>query len=71
MRHPHGGDCLDGPDAGRDSQGGQAFYLHDGRATTLRQAIDFHGGEAAASRSRFDRLPPEAQEQLIAFLQSL
>ncbi len=54
-----------------DSQGGQAFYLHDGRATTLREAIDFHRGEAAISRSRFDRLPPEAQEQLLAFLQSL
>ena len=54
-----------------DSQGGQAFYLHDGRATTLREAIDFHRGEAAISRSRFDRLSPEAQEQLLAFLQSL
>ena len=54
-----------------DSQGGQAFYLHDGRATTLREAIAFHGGEAAVSRSRFDRLPAEAQEQLLAFLRSL
>ena len=54
-----------------DSQGGQAFYLHDGRATTLREAIDFHGGEADVSRSRFERLSPEAQEQLIAFLRSL
>ena len=54
-----------------DSQGGQAFYLHDGRATTLRQAIDFHGGEAAISRSAFGQLSEEAQEQLIAFLESL
>ncbi len=54
-----------------DSQGGQAFFLHDGRAKTLREAIDFHGGEAAASRIAFDQLSPEAQEQLIAFLESL
>ena len=54
-----------------DSQGGQVFFLHDGRATTLRDAIGFHGGEAAASRSAFDQLSPEAQEQLIAFLESL
>lgn len=54
-----------------DSQGGQTFFLHDGRATTLRDAIGFHGGEAAASRAAFDQLSPEAQEQLIAFLESL
>ena len=54
-----------------DSQGGQVFFLHDGRATTLREAIGFHGGEAAASRTAFDQLSPEAQDQLIAFLESL
>ncbi|MCH8960826.1 MAG: hypothetical protein IH820_05740, partial [Bacteroidetes bacterium] len=43
-----------------DSQGGQAFYLHDGRATTLREAIDFHRGEAAISRSAFGQLSAEA-----------
>ncbi len=55
----------------QDSQGGQPFFLHDGRAATLREAIGFHGGEAAASRSAFDRLPAEAQEQVLAFLRSL
>ena len=54
-----------------DSQGGRAFYLHDGRATTLDEAIQFHGGEAAPSRDRYANLNPEEQTQLIAFLMSL
>lgn len=53
------------------SQGGTPFYLHDGRARTLRDAIRFHGGEAAASRAAFDALPAGQQEQLLAFLRSL
>jgi CxxC motif-containing protein (DUF1111 family) len=53
------------------SQGGQAFYLHDGRATTLRDAIELHGGEAAGSRAAFRALNPTQQEQLLAFLRSL
>lgn len=53
------------------SQGGQAFYLHDGRARTLREAIELHGGEAAGSRTRFRALSAAEQEQLLAFLRSL
>ena len=52
-------------------QGGQAFYLHDGRATSLREAIDLHGGEGAASRSAFVGLSTDDQERLLRFLQSL
>ena len=52
-------------------QGGQAFFLHDGRARTLAEAIEFHGGEGAGSRAAFRALPPEAQEQLLRFLRSL
>ena len=33
------------------AQGGSAFYLHDGRARTLRSAIGYHGGEGATSRA--------------------
>ena len=55
----------------QDSQGGQAFYLHDGRATTLREAIRFHGGEGAASRKAFDDLSRTDQENLLTFLTSL
>ncbi len=53
------------------AQGGRGFFLHDGRARTLREAIDFHGGEAAASRAAFRRLTPAEQEQVLAFLRSL
>jgi len=52
-------------------QGGTPFYLHDGRATTLREAIDFHGGEGSASRAAFRALNETEQEQLIEFLKSL
>jgi hypothetical protein len=46
-------------------------YLHDGRATTIAEAILEHGGEAAGSRAAFLRLPYPAQQALIAFLNSL
>ena len=52
-------------------QGGQVFYLHDGRARSLREAIDFHGGEGAASRNAFVGLSTDDQERLIRFLRSL
>ena len=52
-------------------QGGQAFYLHDGRARTLRAAIGFHGGEGSAAREAFDALSAEDQERLLRFLRSL
>ncbi len=38
-----------------------APYLHDGRATTLRQAIDAHGGEAQSVRDAFHALSDEEQ----------
>ena len=52
-------------------QGGTAFFLHDGRAGTLRETIELHGGEAAASRDGFRALSPDDQERLIRFLRSL
>jgi CxxC motif-containing protein (DUF1111 family) len=53
------------------SQGGRAFYLHDGRARTLAEAIEHHGGEAARSRTAYRNLAPSQAAQLIAFLRSL
>jgi CxxC motif-containing protein (DUF1111 family) len=53
------------------AQGGRGFFLHDGRAGSLREAIDFHGGEGAASRSAFRGLSAAEQEALLAFLRSL
>ena len=48
-----------------------APYLHDGRATTLYQAISMHGGEALGPRNNFLALPQFAQNALISFLKSL
>lgn len=53
------------------AQGGRMFLLHDGRARSLREAIEYHGGEGAASRSAFRSLPPDRQELLLAYLRSL
>ena len=55
----------------QDSQGSETYYLHDGRATTIDGAIQFHGGEAAASRAAYNALPSPEQDQLITFLKSL
>lgn len=48
-----------------------APYLHDGRATTLRDAILLHDGEALAARNQFAGLSTQHQAALIAFLRSL
>ena len=54
-----------------DFQGGQGFFMHDGRARSLREAIELHGGEAEASRDAFVDLSGSQQSQPIAFLRSL
>lgn len=43
-------------------------WLHDGRATTLTEAIRYHGGEASASRAAFNALDAGAKKDLLAFL---
>ncbi len=48
-----------------------APYLHDGRATTLTDAILLHGGEANVSRDAFADLDPSDREALLAFLRTL
>ena len=50
---------------------GNASLLHDGRARNLTEAILWHGGEAAASRDAFVRMPKAEREALIVFLSSL
>lgn len=49
----------------------EVFYLHDGRARSLEEAILWHGGEAAESRRRFTAWPREQRVALISFLESL
>lgn len=46
-------------------------FLHDGRATSLEQAIEAHGGEASNARSRFRALTPLQRFALLRFLQGL
>ncbi len=48
-----------------------SYYLHDGRARNLEEAILWHGGEAEASRDAFTQLPAQERESLLAFLKSL
>jgi len=55
----------------RDFLGGTAFYLHDGRATTLQTAIRAHGGEAQETKEAFFNLPESDQQAIIAFINSL
>jgi CxxC motif-containing protein (DUF1111 family) len=48
-----------------------ARYLHDGRARTLLEAIEWHDGEAQDSRRRFEALSARDRDALTAFLNSL
>lgn len=54
-----------------NSQGGQYFLMHDGRARTIEQAIEMHGGEANGSKNRFKQMAQSEQADLIKFLKSL
>jgi CxxC motif-containing protein (DUF1111 family) len=48
-----------------------APYLHDGRAATLKEAIELHAGQGARSARHFATLSPADQGRLIAFLKTL
>ena len=50
---------------------GKAFFLHDGRARTLEEAIEFHGGEAKVASDAFTALSQDEKDALIVFLKSL
>lgn len=50
---------------------GIPYYLHDGRARTLVEAILWHGGEANNSKSQFSQLSKADRNAVISFLQSL
>lgn len=54
-----------------DSQGGSFFLMHDGRATSIEDAILLHGGEATASRALFESLSEKDKSALLRFLKSL
>jgi CxxC motif-containing protein (DUF1111 family) len=46
-------------------------YLHDGRATTLEQAIALHGGQGEDSAKKFNGLSQAEKQKLLAFLRTL
>jgi CxxC motif-containing protein (DUF1111 family) len=50
---------------------GVPYYLHDGRARSLPEAILWHDGEAASSREQYVKLSAFQREHLIQFLKSL
>ena len=54
-----------------NSQGGNLFLMHDGRAQTIEQAITLHGGEAQQSRNAFEKLSTQDKEALLKFIKSL
>jgi CxxC motif-containing protein (DUF1111 family) len=47
------------------------FYLHDGRARTMVEAIMWHGGEAAQSKAYYAHLSKSDRDAVLKFLQSL
>jgi len=55
----------------KNSQGGEYFLLHDGRAKSIEEAILLHGGEAQQSKTNFQQLNPADKAKLIKFLESL
>ena len=50
---------------------GHTYFLHDGRARNLTEAIMWHGGEGEASKNLFKQMSKEEREAVIAFLNSL
>lgn len=46
-------------------------YLHDGRASTVSEAILAHAGQAAPSRRAFTELSSSEQAELVSFLEAL
>jgi CxxC motif-containing protein (DUF1111 family) len=46
-------------------------YLHDGRAATLEEAIQLHGGQGARAAAAFGQLGAPQKAQIVAFLKTL
>ncbi|ATE61093.1 di-heme oxidoreductase family protein [Thauera sinica] len=50
---------------------GHTFFLHDGRARNLMEAVLWHGGEAEAAKQAVLDMPKAGRAALIRFLESL
>ncbi|MBC7912541.1 MAG: thiol oxidoreductase [Pyrinomonadaceae bacterium] len=55
----------------KNSQGGKYFLMHDGRAHSIEEAINLHGGEGQGSKNKFQQLSATDKSRLIKFLESL
>ncbi|MBC7511010.1 MAG: thiol oxidoreductase, partial [Ferruginibacter sp.] len=47
------------------SQGGKYFLMHDGRATSIEQAINMHAGEGLQSKNNFNQLAVNERNALL------
>lgn len=54
-----------------NSQGGDIFLMHDGRAHSIEEAILMHGGEATKSKNSFNDLSKSDKESVLKFIKSL
>ena len=54
-----------------DFLNGHEFYLHDGRARSVDEAIRLHGGEAAAAQQSYEALGAAGQAAVVEFVKSL
>jgi CxxC motif-containing protein (DUF1111 family) len=50
---------------------GHTYFLHDGRARNVEEAILWHGGEAQAARDAYAGLDKADRDALLAFVNSL
>lgn len=50
---------------------GHSYYLHDGRARSLLEAVLWHGGEAQPARDHVAQVTPRDRADLIRYLESL
>ncbi len=50
---------------------GVPYYLHDGRARSLEEAILWHEGEARSSKDQYTHLSAADRKAVVSFLQSL
>ena len=46
-------------------------FLHDGRATTIQDAVEAHGGQGTAARARYRALTGWQRAALLGYLKKL
>ena len=54
-----------------ERNGRDLLLLHDGRATSVSQAIEAHGGEATEVMNHYNNLSDEEKSQIVKFIETL